>query len=86
MTAWRQERQNAFNAADANKDGKLDRTEGDAFYKVVRGLDGKNSVTDDKVEKLERTWNVASQLSSPALSMTFQDYINLEKLMETFYV
>ena len=83
--AWKQQRQNAFNNADANKDGALDRTEGDNFYKVVRGLDGKTSATDDKVEKLERTWNVASQLSSPPLSMTFQDYLNLEKLMETFY-
>ena len=71
QATWQQVRQNAFNTADANNDGVLDNLEGDAFFGVVRELDGKVGATDDKSEKLERTWNVASTLSLPSTSMKF---------------
>lgn len=83
--AWNQERQALFTSSDVNGDGQLDQAEGQDFYSKVRKIDGKAGASDTNAEQLGRTWNVASQLSSPYDYMSFQDYLNLEKLMEIFY-
>lgn len=63
----------------------MDQTEGNSFYAAVRAIDGKAGASATSEEKLLRTWNVASQLNEPYDSMGFDDYRNLEKLMEVFY-
>lgn len=82
---WESERQTLFDNADVNKDGELDQTEGNVFYTAVRAIDGKAAASAASEEKLLRTWNVASQLNEPYDRMSFDDYRNLEKLMEVFY-
>ena len=51
----------------------------------MRPIDGKNSATDKKEERLERLWNLVSILKTPADTITFNDYIQLEDMMTAFY-
>lgn len=48
-------------------------------------MDGKTGSTDNKIEKLERMWNVASKFNEPKTEMSFDDYLSLEALMLAFY-
>lgn len=51
----------------------------------MRPIDGKDGATDGKEEKLERLWNIVSILKTPADTITFNDYVQLEDMMTAFY-
>ena len=90
---WTSTRQEIFNRADLNGDGQLNRDESREFLAHVRELDRYNKwlgtsifeALDSHYERLDRHFNAAASLSSPNDSMSFQDYVNVEKVMEAWY-
>lgn len=51
----------------------------------ARRADGKTGVTDVDDYKLERHWNVLSLLSPSGNTMSFNDYVTVETIMELWY-
>ena len=74
-----------YTAADQNNDGQLDKTEAFAFLRQARRADGKTGVTEVDDYKLERHWDVLSILSQPSQTMSFDDYLRVETIMELWY-
>lgn len=66
-------------------DGQLTKDEAFNFLRAARQADGKSGVTEVDDYKLERHWNVLSKLSPNANTMTFDDYLRVETIMEVWY-
>lgn len=90
---WTATRQEVFNRADLNGDSQLNRDEAREFLGKVRVLDRTNFHTDESIaqeidthyERLDRHFAAAASLSSPPDSMSFADYVTVEKVMEAWY-
>jgi len=90
---WTTTRQAIFSRSDLNGDGQLDRDESREFLATVRELDRTNTlsadpyweVLDTHYERIDRHFTAAALLSQPSDSMTFQDYVNVEKIMMAWY-
>ncbi len=85
---WIGARQKMFDDADINDDGSLDYNEATRFLRAVRPLDRSVTPENDQDEQLERInnhWFVASLSSSPNDSMSFDDYLQVEKMMVAVY-
>ena len=85
---WRAVREKVFNDADFVNDGSLNYNEAQSFLRVVRRLD--REVTpynelDYQLERINNHWFVASLVSSSGDSMSFDDYVTVEKMMEAVY-
>lgn len=66
-----------FNDADIDNDGQLNYNEAQWFLRYARALD--RTVTpynelDYQLERINNHWFIASLLSSPNDSMSFEDY------------
>lgn len=85
QTNWRNTRQSLYNAADVNNDGFLFKEEAFNFLRGARLADGKTKVSQVDNYQLERHWNVLSLLSPTAETMSFDDYIRVETIMELWY-
>jgi len=85
---WIEPRQKMFNDADIDNDGQLTYNEAQWFLRYVRKLD--RDVTpynelDYQLERINNHWFIASLLSTPNDAMSFEDYTQVEKMMEALY-
>jgi len=90
---WTATRTEIFNRADLNGDGQLNRDESREFLATVRVLDRMNTIESDpywqeldkQYERLDRHFMAAAVMSSPSDTFGFADYVNVEKIMMTWY-
>lgn len=90
---WTATRTEIFNRADLNGDGQLNRDESREFLATVRVLDRMNTIETDpywqeldkQYERLDRHFMAAAVMSSPSDTFGFADYVNVEKIMMTWY-
>lgn len=82
---WQAERRDAYNKADINGDGSLDKWEAYEFLRRVRPHDYNELEIDVRYEHLDRAFLAAASLSSPPDRMSLNDYFTSEKIMEAWY-
>ena len=56
------------------------------FLRNARAADGKTAVTETDDYKIERAWDVLSLFTDPTNTMTFDDYLRVEFIMEQWYL